>query len=151
MWFKIILVLAASSALVSCRLSPRDTPAQASLPPVVTPAFVPFAAPISQMQRMLAQARGLEPTGLQLALESQRGAVERGLAKASRRMAVIDYSLPSTQPRMWVFDLSDAKLLFAEHVAHGKNSGENMATRFSNAEGSLQSSLGLFTAAETHC
>ena len=150
MWFKIILVLAASSALVSCRLSPRDTPAQAYLPPVVTPAFVPFAAPISQMQRMLAQAQGLDPTVLQLALESQRCAVERGLAKASRRMAVIDYSLPSTQTRMWVFDLSDAKLLFAEHVAHGKNSGENMATRFSNAEGSLQSSLGLFTAAETY-
>lgn len=147
MWFRIALILAASAALVSCRLSPRDTPAHAVVSP---PAIVPFAAPVSQLQRMLAQAQGLDPGVLRLALEAQECAVARGVAKASQRMAVIDYSKPSTEPRMWVFDLLDAKLLFAEYVAHGKNSGENMATRFSNVEGSLQSSLGLFTAAETY-
>ena len=35
-------------------------------------------------------------------------------------------------------------------MAHGKGSGDNMATRFSNREGSFESSLGLFTAGETY-
>lgn len=149
MWFRIALILAVSAALASCRLSPRETPAQATLPPPVMP--VPFAAaPASQVQRLLAQAPGLDPVVLQLALEAQTCAIARGAAKPSLRLAVIDYTRPSTEPRLWVFDLHDAKLLFAEYVAHGKGSGENMATRFSNTQGSLQSSLGLFAAAETY-
>lgn len=151
MWIRIAVVLAASSALVSCRLSPRDTPASVAVPsPPAAVAFVPLPAPVSRLQRMLAQAQGIDPTVLQLALEAQECAIARGVAKAAQRLAVIDYSRPSTEPRMWVFDLPAATLLFAEYVAHGRNSGENMATRFSNTEGSLQSSLGLFTAGETY-
>ncbi len=151
MWFRIALILAASSALVSCRLSPRETPAQAALPPpaVAVPA-VPLLGPALAVQRMLAQAPGLDPAVLRLALEARNCAIARGAAKPAQRLAVIDYTRPSTERRMWVFDMLDAKMLFAEHVAHGKGSGENMATRFSNTEGSLQSSLGLFTAAETY-
>jgi hypothetical protein len=151
MWFRIALILAASSALISCRLSPRDT----AVPPVPPPSpaavpFVPFAGPASTLQRLLAQAHGLDPAVLQLALEARNCAIARGAAKQAQRLAVIDYTRPSTERRMWVFDMHDAKMLFAEYVAHGKGSGENMATRFSNTEGSLQSSLGLFTAAETY-
>ena len=43
-----------------------------------------------------------------------------------------------------MFDLKRKALLFAEHVAHGRGSGENHATAFSNRDGSHQSSLGLF-------
>ena len=57
---------------------------------------------------------------------------------------MIDYSLPSTEPRLWVFDLVHRKLLFHELVAHGRNSGGDLATRFSNRPDSLESSLGLF-------
>ena len=59
-------------------------------------------------------------------------------------LTVIDYSLPSTARRMWVFDLASHKLLFNELVAHGRNSGENMAESFSNEDGSLMTSLGAF-------
>jgi hypothetical protein len=65
-------------------------------------------------------------------------------------MAVIDYSRPSTQPRLWVFDLDQSRLLYSEYVAHGRDSGENLAHAFSNRDGSAQSSLGLFTTAETY-
>jgi hypothetical protein len=62
----------------------------------------------------------------------------------AERLAVIDYSLPSTEPRLWVFDLNRDRLLFEELVSHGRGSGDAMATTFSNVPESYQSSLGLF-------
>jgi hypothetical protein len=66
------------------------------------------------------------------------------------RLAVIDYSRPSSEPRLWVFDLDGGRLLFEELVAHGRGTGERLAERFSNAEGSHMSSLGLFRTAEPY-
>jgi hypothetical protein len=65
-------------------------------------------------------------------------------AAPAQRLAVIDYSLPSTEQRLWVFDLKKRKLLFHELVAHGRNSGENMAVKFSNQNESFATSLGLY-------
>ncbi|MHC8371362.1 murein L,D-transpeptidase catalytic domain family protein [Pseudomonas sp. MDT1-85] len=65
-------------------------------------------------------------------------------AAPAQRLAVIDYSLPSTAQRLWVFDLKQRKLLFHELVAHGRNSGENMARQFSNRNASFATSLGLY-------
>lgn len=65
-------------------------------------------------------------------------------------LTVVDYSLPSVRPRMWVIDMVTRRVLFAEKVAHGANSGENYASAFSNRVGSRQSSLGLFRAAEIY-
>ncbi len=62
----------------------------------------------------------------------------------AERLAVIDYSLPSTVPRLWVFDLAERRLLFEELVSHGQGSGDALATAFSNIPESHQSSLGLF-------
>lgn len=95
-----------------------------------------------------AQAPGADPAVLALALEARDCAA--GDAPDAHRLAVIDYSRPSTEPRLWVFDLEQRKLLFAEHVAHGKGSGGNLPTAFSNRDGSHQSSLGLFVTGETY-
>jgi hypothetical protein len=64
-------------------------------------------------------------------------------------LTIIDYSLPSTERRLWVLDLVRQRVLFQEFVAHGRNTGENFAEEFSNQPGSLQSSLGLFRTEET--
>ncbi|MCW4149289.1 murein L,D-transpeptidase catalytic domain family protein [Halomonas sp. 18H] len=63
---------------------------------------------------------------------------------SAERLAVIDFSLPSTEPRLWVFDLQRERLIFRELVSHGQGSGDNMATAFSNIPESHQSSIGLF-------
>lgn len=68
----------------------------------------------------------------------------------ARTLSVIDYSRPSSQPRLWVFDLTRRTLLFKELVAHGRNSGNELATHFSNAPGSLMSSLGTFVTDGTY-
>ena len=62
----------------------------------------------------------------------------------ANRFAVIDFSLPSTEQRLWVFDLKHQKLLFKELVSHGQGSGNAMAETFSNIPESYQSSIGLF-------
>jgi L,D-transpeptidase catalytic domain len=55
-------------------------------------------------------------------------------------LTVIDYTKPSSKPRLWVFDLNHSRVLFEELVAHGKNRGRNRAVQFSNEPGSLMSS-----------
>lgn len=91
-----------------------------------------------------------DPRVLALALEARDCASGQPGQRPSSRLAVIDYSLASTVPRLWVFDLDNKTLLFRELVAHGQGTGENMARDFSNRDGSHQSSLGLFRTADTY-
>ena len=65
-------------------------------------------------------------------------------------LAVIDYTKPSTERRLWMFDLTRERVLFKELASHGKNSGDNLAVRFSNAPNSLMSSLGAFLTGDTY-
>jgi len=66
------------------------------------------------------------------------------------KIAIVDYSKPSTEKRFYVVDLKTKSLEFHTLVAHGKNSGANRAVRFSNKNQSHQSSLGFFRTAETY-
>ncbi|MCX7033156.1 MAG: murein L,D-transpeptidase catalytic domain family protein [Arenimonas sp.] len=102
------------------------------------------------LARLTAAAPDADPKVLALALQARTCAMATEGAASASRLAVIDYSRPSTETRLWVFDLKRKALLFAEHVAHGRGSGENLAQTFSNREGSHQSSLGLFRTAETY-
>ena len=64
--------------------------------------------------------------------------------KSFQFLTVIDFTKPSTEPRFSVIDLKEKKLLYYTYVSHGKNSGKVLATKFSNAPNSFQSSLGFF-------
>jgi hypothetical protein len=104
-----------------------------------------------QLVAQLAQAApAANPQVLTLATRAADCARRQGLLDGFRHLAVIDYSLPSTQPRLWIFDLARGRLLHQELVAHGRNTGERLAERFSNVEGSKMSSLGLYQATETY-
>jgi hypothetical protein len=86
---------------------------------------------------------------LDLALRAYDCGTESG-AFDSPLLTVIDYSLPSTARRLWVIDVPRRRVLFHELVAHGENSGANVATAFSNVPGSRQSSLGVFRTEDTY-
>ena len=102
------------------------------------------------VKSLVRQAPGLRSEILKMALQAAHAAAQRGLIQRQELLTVIDYSLPSTQPRLFVFDLVSRKLLFRELVAHGKNSGGNVPSFFSNSAGSLASCLGLFVTAEPY-
>ncbi|HEV7922852.1 MAG TPA: murein L,D-transpeptidase catalytic domain family protein [Thermoanaerobaculia bacterium] len=106
--------------------------------------------PESLMTSLLRQAPGLRSEVLELAMDATACAEEKGLVKRRDLLTVIDYSLPSSQPRLFVFDLAARRILFRELVAHGKNSGDDRARFFSNSSGSLATSLGLFVTADTY-
>jgi hypothetical protein len=101
-------------------------------------ANAPFVRPTLE-HRLERLAPSANPRVLHLAARALRCA-----ATGAQRLAVIDYSLPSTRPRLWVFDLAHGRLLFEELVSHGRGSGDAQAQTFSNVPESHQSSLGLF-------
>lgn len=74
----------------------------------------------------------------------------KSIEKEREILTIIDFSKPSTQERCYVIDISDQKLLFKTYVSHGRNSGENYATKFSNKPGSYQSSLGFYKTENTY-
>ncbi|GIX31038.1 MAG: hypothetical protein KatS3mg124_1510 [Porticoccaceae bacterium] len=94
-------------------------------------------------------APGLSREVLAKALTAADCAVAQGIPRPAR-LAVIDYSLPSDRRRLWLFDLEKRRLLLHERVAHGRNSGDRWVERVSNEPGSLQTSVGLFRAAEPY-
>jgi hypothetical protein len=87
---------------------------------------------------------------LQLALSAARCAIRQGDVKAPATLTIIDYSKPSTEPRLWVLDLRQRRMLYEELVSHGQGSGDNFARRFSNTPDSHQTSIGLFVTDTTY-
>lgn len=64
-------------------------------------------------------------------------------------VTIADYSQSSSKKRLYVIDLKNKKLLFNTYVAHGRNTGDEFATSFSNENGSHKSSLGFYVTDQT--
>lgn len=103
----------------------------------------------NEVMQLSAQAKNLNPKVIKLALIAYHNAVKQGVTQ-KKYLTIVDYSLPSTERRLWVFDLENNKMLFNELVAHGKCSGENQSTSFSNDPSSNKSSIGLFVTGDTY-
>ncbi len=132
-------------------------PAQAVLDAAIEPAIAaPAPNPVVQAVQTTRPAvfakgaQGLSPKVLAMALDAVECAQAKGVEGRDDILTVIDYSLPSTKPRLWVLDLERGEVLYHELVAHGRGTGDNYATRFSNNMDSHQTSLGLFLTGGTY-
>lgn len=65
-------------------------------------------------------------------------------------LTVIDFSLSSKEERLWVIDMNCQQILLQTLVAHGRNSGLEYATNFSNENESFKSSLGFYLTGEMY-
>ncbi len=92
----------------------------------------------------------INPLVITEAVSAMKCAQNHGVGKNASRIAIIDYTIPSKQPRLWVVDLKAQKLLFEEFVAHGQGSGDDIPKAFSDRDGSHQTSLGLFLTDATY-
>jgi hypothetical protein len=137
---------AASSAVPS-------TPAEARLgtPAAFTAsAAARAAADFSRDSFANAELGSIDTDVFELALSAASCAVKSGTVGRPRTLTVIDYSRPSSEKRLWVYDLNSRELLYEELVAHGQGTGANLAKQFSNKPDSHQTSLGLFVTDETY-
>jgi hypothetical protein len=75
---------------------------------------------------------------------------KRKLCKYTTVLTIIDYTKPSTSKRLFLLDLWNEKMICNTYVAHGKNTGENYATIFSNENESHKSSLGFYKTGSTY-
>jgi hypothetical protein len=115
---------------------------------VPAPAVAASASPAAPV--FATSPAGLSPKVLRAALDAVACARSRGVSGRPDLLTVIDYSLPSSAPRLWVLDLAHGKVLFHDLVAHGAGSGDNYARQFSNTMDSRQTSLGLFLTEGTY-
>ena len=149
-----LICFAASPIGAKTSSRPATRPTQAETRTVAGPRTNAVSPSIGSssitVNRVAASRSGVSPEVLNLALGAVACGVAAGDLELPPTLTLIDYSLPSTTPRLWVFDLPTGELLFKELVAHGRNSGDNLATQFSDAMESRETSIGLFRTADTY-
>lgn len=74
----------------------------------------------------------------------------KGVLRKTNILTICDYSQSSRNKRLYVIDLVNSRLLFNTYVSHGRNSGEEYATSFSNFNNSNKSSLGFLVTGQPY-
>jgi L,D-transpeptidase-like protein len=93
---------------------------------------------------------GLSRAAFNLGLSGLDLLVAAGDIQNANIISIADLSLPSSKKRLFVIDVNKRKLIFNTYVSHGRNSGKEMATRFSNKPNSYQSSLGFYVTGDAY-
>ncbi len=92
----------------------------------------------------------IDPRALQLALQGYYNLKRQGLIRREGLITLIDFNKPSDSKRLFIIDVNSGIVLQSALVAHGKGSGDVMATSFSNQPGSNKSSLGFYLTENTY-
>lgn len=95
-------------------------------------------------------AAGLSYEVFNDAVKGYKYLLGKKLLNNSNVLTIVDYSKPSSQKRLYVLDMNSGEILFNSVVAHGRNSGLEYASDFSNAEASHKTSLGFFITGNTY-
>lgn len=107
------------------------------------------AAASALYEKLGLEAMGLSKKAMNYAYKGFEYLRNRG-ELATNVLTIVDFSQSSRQKRMYIIDMDREKVLLNTYVAHGKNSGLDYATKFSNTMSSLQSSLGFYVTKNTY-
>jgi L,D-transpeptidase catalytic domain len=109
---------------------------------------VPFALQLYNILSL--DSLGLSKEAFHEAITGFLNLQNKGTIQKNGILSIVDFSLPSFKKRLFVLDMENGKLLFNTLVAHGRNSGKLLATKFSNRLNSFESSLGFYMTGETY-
>jgi hypothetical protein len=76
--------------------------------------------------------KGLSRQAFEYALTGYNNLLNEGKIVKNNILSILDFSLPSGKKRLFVIDLEAGQLVYNTYAAHGRNSGTDMATQFSN-------------------
>jgi hypothetical protein len=93
---------------------------------------------------------GLSRQAFQYAQKGWKKLVEQGKIMNESVIAIVDFSQPSSHRRLYVLDMKNYRVLFNTLVAHGRNSGKEWASSFSNKPSSFKSSPGFYITGNTY-
>jgi hypothetical protein len=94
--------------------------------------------------------KGLSKKAFDYAMKGFNHLIVAGRLKKENIISIADFSLPSSKKRLFVIDLDNEKVIYNTYVAHGVNSGREMANDFSNIPSSYKSSLGFYETLSTY-
>jgi hypothetical protein len=96
------------------------------------------------------EEKGLSLTAFKVAFKGFRKLTAKNVIDRPTLLTICDFSQSSKKKRLYIIDMENHSLVKQTYVAHGKNSGQEYATRFSNKPSSLQSSLGFYKTMNTY-
>ena len=93
---------------------------------------------------------GLSRYAFDYAIKGYNYLLSAGKLNNDKIISIVDFSQPSSKKRLYIIDLKNKKVLFNTYVSHGRNSGREMASEFSNEPESNKSSLGFYVTGDTY-
>jgi hypothetical protein len=113
--------------------------------------FIPsLPSAVSVYDSLRLNVTGLNRKAFELAQKGLEKLREQGVIRNDNIISIVDFSVPSTEKRLYVVDLKNYRILYKTYVAHGRNSGTVMANSFSNQSSSFKSSLGFYKTLDTY-
>ncbi len=96
------------------------------------------------------ESEGLSREAFLKACQGYNQLLTKGILLRDNILTIADFSMPSSEERLFIIDLTAQKILFKSLVAHGKNSGLLYAESFSNKPETNKSSLGFYLTLNTY-
>ena len=96
------------------------------------------------------ELKGLSKEAFEYAWKGYQKLTENKQVTNTTYLTICDFSQSSKQKRLYLIDINNETVVMNTWVAHGRNSGLDYATKFSNTPESLQSSLGFYVTKQTY-
>jgi hypothetical protein len=152
--FGVIVLIAASPILMSARTSEEVSVLRNPAPVVViNPATEESgikAEALSLYEEMDLESLGLSSIAFEYAWKGYNHLLDKKKIRKKDVLTICDFSQSSRNKRMYIIDVEDRRVLFNTYVAHGRASGGEYATSFSNKPESHKSSLGFYITQQTY-
>ncbi len=126
-----------------------NTAITASHSTITDSSFTTDAATVLYINTELEQY-GLSKEAFDYAWKGYQHLLDKKMISRTTFLTICDFSQSSKQKRLYIIDVVNNKIVTNTYVAHGKNSGAEYATQFSNKMESLQSSLGFYVTSNTY-